>query len=318
MRPDPAVSVVITAYNVTPYIREALDSVMSQSFTDFEAILVNDGCPDSDNLERAIAPYRSRIVYIRQENGGPSAARNAGVVNARAPLIALLDGDDAYLPTYLEEQTQAFRDDPSLALLYPDMARFPDDPLAGSTAMDHVRQEGEATFEALIEQKCIVLNCAAIRREAILRAGMWDTAIRHAEDYDLWLRIAHAGGKIAYRRKPLARIRTRGGSLSSDPLKMLAGQLYVYEKLLRTLDLTENQKRLFREMIVRTRAQENYERGRRSLREGDYGAARALLGEANRVLKRRKLSLVNAALAFAESPLPGARPLSAWLFRRLR
>jgi glycosyltransferase involved in cell wall biosynthesis len=84
----PFVSVVIPAYNVASFVTEALESVFAQSFTDYEVILVNDGSPDTIDLERAIAPYRDRIEYVTQENRGPSAARNAGVRRARGEFVA--------------------------------------------------------------------------------------------------------------------------------------------------------------------------------------------------------------------------------------
>ena len=76
------------AYKVTRYITTALDSIFVQTFQDFEVIVVNDGCPDTDNLEQAIKPYRSRIEYIRQENGGVGAARHAAFVVVAARMGA--------------------------------------------------------------------------------------------------------------------------------------------------------------------------------------------------------------------------------------
>src|SRR5919198_1434145 len=92
----PAVSVIIPAYRVTQYIAEALDSVLAQTFTDYETIVINDGCPETVALERVLEPYRERIIYLKQENRGPGAARNAGILAARSPLIALLDADDVW------------------------------------------------------------------------------------------------------------------------------------------------------------------------------------------------------------------------------
>ena len=71
----PAVSVIIPAYNVAAFIGEALDSVMAQTFTDYETIVINDGSPDTVELERVLEPYLDRIVYLKQENGGAGAAR---------------------------------------------------------------------------------------------------------------------------------------------------------------------------------------------------------------------------------------------------
>ena len=98
----PRVSVIIPAYRVTDFIVDTLQSVFDQTFTDYEVILVNDGSPDTPRLERALEPYRDRIRYIVQENGGPARARNTAIRAARAPLIAQLDGDDQWFPTFLE------------------------------------------------------------------------------------------------------------------------------------------------------------------------------------------------------------------------
>src|SRR5687767_11595201 len=103
---EPRVSVVIPAYRVTEYISEALASVFTQTYTDYEIILVNDGCPDTEGLERAIAPYRDRIRYIVQENGGPSKARNTAIQASRGALIAQLDGDDQWFPGFLASQVR--------------------------------------------------------------------------------------------------------------------------------------------------------------------------------------------------------------------
>jgi glycosyltransferase involved in cell wall biosynthesis len=101
----PAVSVVTPCYKVTEYVAGALDSLRAQTFRNFETILVNDGCPDTDNLERVLAPYRREIIYFKQEHGGLSVARNTAIRAARAPIIALLDPDDAWERGYLEAQT---------------------------------------------------------------------------------------------------------------------------------------------------------------------------------------------------------------------
>src|ERR671939_2007579 len=97
----PAVSVIIPAYNAAAHIGAALDSVFAQTFTDYEVIVVNDGSPDTPELERALDAYAGRLLYVRQENRGPSGARNAGIRRARGEYVALLDSDDLWLPAYL-------------------------------------------------------------------------------------------------------------------------------------------------------------------------------------------------------------------------
>ena len=118
---SPLVSVIIPAYNVAKFIGEALNSAFAQSFKDYEVIVVNDGSPDTPELERTLAPYLPRIVYLKQENRGVSAARNAGINAARGSLIAFLDGDDVWLPHYLEVQVKRIQADPSIDVLYPNV-----------------------------------------------------------------------------------------------------------------------------------------------------------------------------------------------------
>src|SRR5205085_4004261 len=96
----PAVSVIIPAYNVAPYIVETLDSLFAQTYQNFEAILINDG--STDDTEASIEPFRDRLMYIAQQNRGVMAARNAGLRAARGRYIALLDSDDLLLPRFLE------------------------------------------------------------------------------------------------------------------------------------------------------------------------------------------------------------------------
>src|ERR1700756_654142 len=88
------VSVIIAAYNVAPYIAETLNSVFAQNKAAFEVIVVNDGSPDTAELEEVLRPFRDGIVYLKQENRGLSGARNTGIRAATGDLIALLDGDD--------------------------------------------------------------------------------------------------------------------------------------------------------------------------------------------------------------------------------
>src|SRR5262245_48281148 len=102
----PAVSVVIPAYNCADFIAETLDSVFSQTFDNYEVIVINDGSPDTESLERVLAPFQDRIVYLKQDNQGPSGARNSAIRHARSAYVAMLDSDDIWLPDYLAEQMQ--------------------------------------------------------------------------------------------------------------------------------------------------------------------------------------------------------------------
>src|SRR6201998_3148699 len=93
----PSVRVVIPAYNSARYIGETLDSVFGQTYRDFEVLVINDGSPDTEALEAGLRPYFERIVYLKQDNRGPAAARNLGIQQARGEYIAFLDSDDCWL-----------------------------------------------------------------------------------------------------------------------------------------------------------------------------------------------------------------------------
>ena len=100
MSGTPKVSIIIAAYNRAHLLPATIESALEQRFQDFEFIVVDDG--STDHTEQALQPYRDRLVYFRQENRGPSAARNAGVKVARAPWIAIQDSDDLCAPNYLD------------------------------------------------------------------------------------------------------------------------------------------------------------------------------------------------------------------------
>ena len=129
------VSVIIPAYNVERYIKEALDSVFSQTYQHFEVIVVNDGTPDTPALEQILQPYLDRIVYLKQENRGLSGARNTGLRAATGDLVALLDADDIWLPDYLDKQVTYLRENPDKDLVYCN-AEFFGDGIASRSALD--------------------------------------------------------------------------------------------------------------------------------------------------------------------------------------
>src|ERR1051326_8460176 len=101
---SPIVSVIIPAYNAAAFIGETLDSVYAQTFKDFEVVVVNDGSPDTDELERALERYAAKLRYLKQDNQGAAAARNTGITAARGEFVAFLDADDMWLPAFLEKQ----------------------------------------------------------------------------------------------------------------------------------------------------------------------------------------------------------------------
>jgi hypothetical protein len=296
-----SVSVVIPAYNAAAHIRETLDSVFAQTFTPCEVIVVNDGSPDTVELERALEPYAGRVVYVRQENRGPSGARNAAITRARGEFVALLDSDDLWLPSYLTEQMKLLRDDPSLDLIYADAELFGDSPLAGRTFMQTAPSRGAVTFESLARWECtIITSCTVARRQALVEAGLFDEEFIRSEDFHLWLRLAHRGARLAYQRKVLARHRLHGTSLASDRQRMVESQIEVLRKIAGTLTLSREERRLIETQIASCRAHLTLEEGVRQFVAGQYAQAAEAIARANEFFRSRRLRA--ALLGLRASP----------------
>src|SRR5690349_7258781 len=116
----PLVSVIVPAFKVAPFIVDTLESVFAQTSSDYEVILINDGSPDTDELEQAIEPYLDRIAYLKQPNLGAGAARNSGLRAARGEYVAFLDGDDIWLPNFVSEQLNLITSGRGFDLVYAD------------------------------------------------------------------------------------------------------------------------------------------------------------------------------------------------------
>ena len=287
----PAVSIIIPAYNSSPYIEDALDSVFAQTFTDYEVIVINDGSPDAEELKEVLAPYSERIVYLEQENQGTAGARNTAIAAARGRYIALLDPDDLWTPDYLQVQLDILESDSSIDVLYPDAMMFGDGPRSGKRFMQLCPSEGEITFQSLVEFRCQVYIGVTAKRDVLIRAGLFDPDRAVIEDFDLWLRVLKTGGRIAYHRRVLAYYRERSDAQSADRIVMLQRQINAIDKAMRTLELTESE----RDAAARTRAlfqatmQLNL--AKRAFRYRDFPRAVAHLNEANAHLRRRKLTI---------------------------
>src|SRR5438477_8352790 len=115
------VSVVIPTFNSADYLVQAIQSVLAQTYQDFEIIVVDDA--STDNTNGVLQSFADRICYVRQDRGGPSAARNRGILQARGELIAFLDADDLWRPTKLARQVDYLKCHPQACLVYTDFTR---------------------------------------------------------------------------------------------------------------------------------------------------------------------------------------------------
>jgi len=185
----PLVSVVIPTYNRAHVVRRAIDSVLAQTFADFEIIVVDDGSTDrTDELVQGIPDWRIR--YIRNSrNLGLAATRNAGIRQARGQYIALLDSDDEWLPEKLDRQLSVMRQAAEpVGLTYTGYDRIYNGKCIGTFVPSH----HGPVLRALLH-KNVLMGCsstALISRTCLVDIGLFDERLRSSEDYDLWLRIA--------------------------------------------------------------------------------------------------------------------------------
>lgn len=312
----PFVSVIIPAYNVALYIEETLQSVFAQTFTDFEVVLINDGSPDTEEFERAIEPYRERICYLKQENGGASVARNHGLRVAKSELVAFLDADDLWLPNYLEQQIKFFLEQ-DCDLVCADAMVFGDSPDAGRTYMESVMETapptGAVTFLDLVSaERSLITSGVIARRALIFEVGLFDEALRNAQDFDLWLRLARHGARLAYHRQVLLRYRGRLNSLTGDAVNSLDRELRVLGKIEHSYNLTPSESREMAPVIHARQAILQFELGKLFLARGSVELARDAFSTANNCRRTMK---TQAALWLSRLA-PG--PMQTLCLRRMR
>ena len=268
----PLASVVIPAYNAAPYIAATLDSVFKQTFTDFEVLVVNDGSPDTPALEMALRPYEPRIRYLRQENRGPSSARNAGIMAAAGKYVAFLDSDDFYLPEHLAKQIGALEAKPTLQMVYANGIYLRDDTPVG-ILFDNSPQTLPVDLDCLLyERSTVITSSAVVLRESLVKAGLFDEQLRRCEDYDLWLRLVLSGATISFTREIQIRHRQSNGLAANWEL-MRRALIQVYEKHLALGTLSDEQSRFVRKKIKCISTAIEFRGAKRSLLEGDFPKA---------------------------------------------
>jgi len=306
-RQQPLVSVIMPAYQAAERIRETLDSVFAQTYPNFEVLLVNDGSPDTEALEQAIRSYGARLIYIRQENRGPSGARNTAIRTARGKYIACLDSDDIYLPEHLARLVPLLEEQ-ALDLVYCD-SYFMKDGVQVGRSFERQPQSPPVTFEKLLTEECAVTTSAVVAsRQAMIDAGLFDEHYRRSEDFDLWVRMSFRGAKMDLLRQVGIEHRLLPDGLAADSYLLKQAQIEIYKNVLATLPVSAKQKRLIQELIARVEGLCQMDLVKRYLREGRYPEARLAAGQAAALLQDWKSRRV--ALAVQIAPWAARRFLS--------
>ena len=288
----PAVSVIMPAFNVAPYIDAAIGSVRRQTFTNLELVIVDDGSTDRTyEVARRHAEADRRIRLVKQENSGLSAARNTAMRHSTAPLLAILDSDDLWTPTFLEKQLAIMDADPGIDIVTGN-AWVLGGPQDGAPARPYPDPRPQPDLVSILADELSVFVMSVFRRRVSDIIGNFDESLRTNEDYDFWVRAAIAGFRFGRNDMPLGYYRRRQDSLSADDMRMLRGIIRVYTKhrpaLLYNrpaLDILDLQIKRFEAELIAAEA-------RHAMDTRDFTSAKERIAVLNDVRGGAKLGLV--------------------------
>jgi glycosyltransferase involved in cell wall biosynthesis len=213
-------SVIIPTYNRASFVTKAVDSVLRQSFKDYEIVVVDDGSIDA--TRQALEQYGKTITVVYQANSGVSAARNRGIGNANGRWIAFLDSDDEWEENYLARQLQQISSNPNgIAFITNAIIIHP-----GGASHTHfqntiLKRFGTRTlvrikrpFRAIMNHSCWFLQSIVVRRDVLLRTGLFDPTLTIAEDLDVIARLA-LQGEFGFNKEVLVKIYRRAEPISN-------------------------------------------------------------------------------------------------------
>ncbi len=230
----PKVSVVIPAYNAMLYLPNTLKSVLHQTFTNFEVLIIDDGSSDQI-VNWASLQTDPRVKLISQANQGVSAARNTGIAHAQGEYVAFVDADDLWEPTKLEKQVRCLEENPVVGLVYTWTVLIDElgKPI-GRVIASHAQGD---VWQQLIEDDMISTGSSTmVRRSCFDTVGMFDTSLAFAEDWDMWLRIA-AHYSVAVVKEPLTLYRQHANNTTKNRPKMIQSLRTVIEKAFQNVPL---------------------------------------------------------------------------------
>jgi len=265
------VAVVIPAFNSKVFLEATIASVREQTLAPdkLEVVVVDDGSTDGTaELLEGLG-----VRCIRQENGGPASARNRGVKETTAPLLAFLDADDLFLPDKLERQLALLAGSDAVACCS-NAWMIRDGKRHGRKNRSEVAST--LSFESLLAANPVICSTVVVRRDAFDEAGGFDEdrVLIATEDYDLWLRLARPG-RLAYLDAPLVEYRVHDASLS-DSVRFLAGSDRIMDKVEEAWGLEPGVPELARQRRQAIRVDAAYDLAR----SGNGRRARQLLREA--------------------------------------
>lgn len=217
---NPLVSIITPTFNRSDYLPEAIDSVLGQTYPNFELIIIDDG--STDDTKTLVDSYLTdpRINYIYQSNQGQSVARNKGIAESKGEFVCFLDSDNAWCPNKLERSVQEFRRFPEADIVYGDIILI-DEKSAEIGKGSMKRYSGKIT-PYLLKDNFVSMNTTMTRRKCFDELGSFNESDRIAEDYELWLRFST---RFEFRYIPefLGYYRVMDDQISSDKKQRFLG-----------------------------------------------------------------------------------------------
>ncbi len=231
---DPKVSICMPAYKADRYLPETLESIRAQTFRDWELILVEDG--SHDHAEEQVAAFAAQVPqpvrFLRHaKNQGLPATRNTGIALARAPWIALLDSDDLWQPTHLEELVAAAQKNPRADLIHAGSMLFDSD--SGRELELRAPSPGVVAgypLSLFLGEYIVQPSSVMLRKSLWEKVGGFDPDFRYVEDREMWMRCARAGAVFLYTGHPTCRYRKHGTALTTHAGPMALAAARVYDK----------------------------------------------------------------------------------------
>jgi glycosyltransferase involved in cell wall biosynthesis len=256
----PRVSVIIPAYNAEPHLGETLAAVETQTYRDWEVVVADDGSTD-ETVEIAEA-FGDRFTVLRgSSNEGPAAARNRAVAASSGELIALLDADDLWLPSYLERMVKLYDESQArgirVGIVTCNARILGPDGFLPQTYMEIRGFPSEVTVAGMLVSNTI-FGATLFPRTLIDEAGGFCPELFGTEDYDLWLRIIELDYRVVVEREALAVYRLGTASVSTNLARMARSLQLTYRRALERGRLTPGQRRIARRQHRLQRALEQF------------------------------------------------------------
>jgi glycosyltransferase involved in cell wall biosynthesis len=223
---QPSVDIVIPCFNHGRFLADAVESALGQTYSHVQVTVIDDG--STDNTPAVAGRFGSRIRYVRQDNGGLSSARNAGISATNGDFLVFLDADDYLHRDSVRRHMDVANRQAEASVIYGDF-RYVDEG-GREIGRDGPIDFGEDAFHGLLTGLVPPVHSLMIRRPAIVNAGGFDTSIRWHEDLDTWLRIAAAGHRFARVDFAGAFYRKYAGTMTRQTLEMAHWGLVVLRR----------------------------------------------------------------------------------------